>query len=478
MQEFGGSMNIQKLVLMILAIVLLISCARKSAEAPTMSKEQAYFKSMSNGMEALTKGDFIKAEAAFNKQQELCPKDPTPTYNLACTFARKGEKIKALDALERSVALGWDDWDHIGKDTDLTSLHAEPRFIKAVESAKTRAEAFDKEWNRILRADRQTGRPFNTVNDLNKYYKMAENTMKRETFGLSAFEQRERQYLLANEKMGSLKKLDWKSDPQAFAEVLRLYREFGKKADQEEHEKLYEEFIAKYKEGDLAAEVRYDHAAALANNEGTRTAGLRDLEGVATTFPKSSRGGRAMMTLAQELYKNGDLDKAYPYAKTVLEKFSSDREFGWETGKLRYILFAKEGLPEVGASDWDGKPVKLQEYKGKVLMLDFWATWCKPCVAEIPNVKAAYDKFHAKGLEIVSVSLDHDMKLKKLKKFCAEHGMVWRHIYENKSWGQTIANKYHIGLIPTMILVDRTGKVHDGLRGEDLLTQIETLVRN
>ena len=97
-------MSIRKLALMILAVVILAACARKSAEAPTIYKEQAYFKAMSSGIEALTKGNFVKAEAAFKKQQELCPKDPTAAYNLACTFARKGDKINALDALERSVA--------------------------------------------------------------------------------------------------------------------------------------------------------------------------------------------------------------------------------------------------------------------------------------------------------------------------------------------------------------------------------------
>jgi|GEM_PF-3467327 thiol-disulfide isomerase/thioredoxin len=469
-------MRMQRMAVTVLALLALGACARKTAQAPPVPREQAYYEAMNEGIEALGAEDFAKAEAAFNKQAELFPKDPTAPYNLACAHARAGRSDQAMEALERSVALGWDDWEHMGLDTDLESLRGDPRFQKAVEAVKARGEAFDREWDPILRADLQTGRDFKTIKALLSHYAGEEKKMEQALFGLSSFGQKERRYRLANEKMGSLMKLDWKADAQAFAEVLRLHREFGREADREEGVRIYEEFLARYPEGDLAAEARYEHAAALANVEATCAEGLAGLDAVAEAFPQSPWGGRAMLTLAREAQKSGDLERAYPYAKTVLEKFSGDREIGWQAGELRTILFAKDGLPEPAVSDWDGKPVTLAEYEGKVLMLDFWATWCKPCVEEIPQVRAAYDRFHDQGLEIVSVSLDHKMKPAKLRKYCKEKGMDWRHIYEDKPWDATIAAKYHVRAIPTMILMDRSGGVHAGERGEALLAQVGALV--
>jgi thiol-disulfide isomerase/thioredoxin len=459
-----------------LAVLALAACGRQSGEVLEMPKKQAYHEALNTGLEALGANDYAKAEAAFGRQRELFPKDPTAPYNLACTYARQGDKARALEALEQSVALGWDDWEYIGQDTDLASLRGEPRFFKAVETVKARVEAFEKEWDPVLRADRQAGRAFKTVGDLIAHYTKMEKDLERATVGRSAFEQKERRYRLVNEKMGSLKMLDWRSDPQAFAEVLRIHRAFGGEAGREEGARLYEEFIAQYKDSAYAAEARYEHGAALARIEETRARGVAILEEVAAEFPRSVWGGRAMMTLAQEARTSGDLEKAYPYAKAVLERFANDREIGWQVGELRYVLYSRDGLPEPGVPDWDGKPVTLDEYKGKVLLLDFWATWCQPCVAEIPTVKAAHDKFHSKGLEVVSVSLDYKMDLDKLKKFCKEKGMHWRHIYENKEWKDTIAEKYYIHAIPTMILVDRAGKVHAGQRGEALLQQVEALI--
>ncbi len=112
-----------------------------------------------------------------------------------------------------------------------------------------------------------------------------------------------------------------------------------------------------------------------------------------------------------------------------------------------------------------GKNVDLAEMKGKVVLIDFWATWCGPCVAELPNVIAAYNKLHEKGFEIVGISLDGDKG--RLTNFIKEKNMPWPQYFDGKGWDNEIATRYGIRSIPAMWLVGKDGKlVSTNVRGQ------------
>jgi thiol-disulfide isomerase/thioredoxin len=129
----------------------------------------------------------------------------------------------------------------------------------------------------------------------------------------------------------------------------------------------------------------------------------------------------------------------------------------------------------LGQNDILGKPIDLAEYKGKVVMLDFWATWCGPCKAELPNVIAAYEKYHAKGFEIVGISLDEDRAA--FDKFIVDSKMTWRHHYDGKGWKNEVAVEYGVQSIPATYLIGPDGKiVAIGLRGEQLVKRLATLL--
>jgi peroxiredoxin len=116
----------------------------------------------------------------------------------------------------------------------------------------------------------------------------------------------------------------------------------------------------------------------------------------------------------------------------------------------------------------DGRQMALSQMKGKVILIDFWATWCAPCVAELPNVKAAYDRLHSRGFEVVGISFDNSRDA--LTKFIAEKGLAWPQYFDGKGWQNQLGRQYGIHGIPTMWLVDKKGVLRD-LKANGLLEE-------
>lgn len=134
-----------------------------------------------------------------------------------------------------------------------------------------------------------------------------------------------------------------------------------------------------------------------------------------------------------------------------------------------------DAVPEIELPDTKDSLTKLSSLKGKVVLIDFWASWCAPCRAANPFVQKLYSKYNDKGFEVFAVSLD--TKSKEWLKAIKQDKLKYTQVIDNSGWRSKVAEKYFVDQLPTNFLIDQTGKiVAIDLEGKELFDKVKSLL--
>jgi len=251
----------------------------------------------------------------------------------------------------------------------------------------------------------------------------------------------------------------------------------GRPYDLAAHEKTYQEIAAatdaSVETKSLASVLLIQiHAEPLRQSTNATALAAADAEIIAfeKQYPQDPRNGQLRL-LQAHLYEKADPGKTASLMKTLAE--SSDPDVAVEAGDYLTALEIGKKPLQLKFTAVDGSTVDLEKLRGKVVMLDFWATWCGPCVMSVPSVVATYKKLHDKGFDIVGISLDRDKD--KLLAFTTRRGMTWPQYFDGKVWNNDISTRFNIHAIPATWLVDKKGYARP-IDDSDVSAQVEKLL--
>jgi len=249
-----------------------------------------------------------------------------------------------------------------------------------------------------------------------------------------------------------------------------------------ESDKIYQEYQAKAAEIDIQLNeiyVKYKEAKKLGKKDLVYKykADMNKLDDRMTVMLKDFITQKRKSVVSLYLVVNnlwrfelGDLQNSISGIDSALK---ASEYFVKISSRIETLKKVTVGQPALNFSmnNTDGKPVSLSSFRGKIVLVDFWASWCPDCRVENPNVVASYHKYHPKGLEILGVSLDRDRDnwLKAIR----EDGLIWKQVSDLKDWDNAASRLYGVMSIPANVLVDKEGKIIGrNLYGEALNTKL------
>ena len=451
-----------------------------------------------SGFALLDAGKTAEAIAAFSEMEQVIPGGPWGNYNIACAYGRAGDIDSALSVLERAIRAGFDNTRAMRGDPDLASVLRGLDGLSLLEEAAERGDMY----LACLSAGLPAVQPLPVPADSLDAYVSGET--RRIYDQASTWHQWQLRWAVIDLRARQLESLRLaKKDEPAFDYALGRLRILAGVASIEERWGLLADGVTKEAEAYLAGnptpagrnEATYDLGVAAfcrQRPELSSFAWATDVGEARRRFAQvdsnsAQAGAAAAWQLALDLMEADHTKQHFPpkaqRLRPRIREFVS-KYWGDPSAKAVANVFFAEDLIDaywpiaLNALDLDGKPVSLDQYRGKLLLIDFWATWCAPCRMELPGLREAYAKYHDRGLEILSVSFDFPRATPPAtyRAWVAENGMNWRHVYDQKGFQGPLAGSFFIYSIPAAVLIGRDGlpvAMTDELRGKRLGPTIE-----
>jgi thiol-disulfide isomerase/thioredoxin len=176
--------------------------------------------------------------------------------------------------------------------------------------------------------------------------------------------------------------------------------------------------------------------------------------------PQDERGARLLYGAAQS---TEDTDTQLKLYRRLLADYPEARTTRYAAGKIRQLEGVGEPFELTFQNAVDGQTIDVGSSKGKIFVIDFWATWCGPCIAEMPHMKELYADYRQKGVEFIGVSLDQPEAqggLEKLLAYVDENDIAWPQYYQGAGWESEFSTSWGINSIPCLFVVDHEGRLH------------------
>jgi thiol-disulfide isomerase/thioredoxin len=418
----------------------------------------------------------------------------TAEYHSACAYGRTGGIDEAFEQLTSMLSRGYDRPDNLRHDTDFENLHEDARWEELVALAEANFNAGSAAFADGMPEYAEPPVSFATEEEFDNWADSLGRLVQRNASFRNETEAIAAKLDFAAGKLAAQRALK-AEDPEfdygleRVREIARLKSPYdwnwGAVSDLVTGEA--NRYLGTSPDAEGAGEANYRAAGALSlkygRDDDQRTLGFQQAENYLANVAEGTKyyGASRALSLTNRLQSPGaDEEALKPEIKAILEEYGSDPS-AYRVVSTRFEnSAARYAWPiELLVTDLGNKEIELNDYRGKVLMIDFWATWCPPCRAELPNLVEVYEEYNPKGLEIVSISLDYtdQTPIDAYKSWIDSAGMDWRHSYSGNGWDTEVVKRYYVGSIPAPFLVGPDGSLiawGGDLRGEEL----ENTVKN
>ena len=443
--------------------------------------------------EALRQDNYADGESRLRKVLALTPDNPFLLYDLACVQAKTRQHAEAIATLLQSAQCGFDSWQHAENDPDLQSIRGEETTAEAIALMKNNA---DKKRDGLVDPYAATS-PADcpeqrSAKAIARHFQKKRKPLRKYGRYLGPWPTHESdwRYLCGQiDALISYARNHREADdvPLAYLTVVQTFERLHSPVGfsgyvwpktAERMAEVVAEFQAAHPEDPLLREAHYvllqaKWEAALME---TWTPGTNQFRITPETrkrfahdFATLADGAAGEKTEGLSLVKALGLGHAsdepelrhrlLSRLKHRMDEHKEVERLAWK--ELKVALLGYSGTPDFRVTDTAGKLRTAASYQGKLLVLDFWATWCGPCMRELPGMKELYAEYGGPDVQFLGIALEdgRSMSRQSFEEWCREHDVTWPQVYSGKAWKHPMARQFHITGVPTLVFVNREGKV-------------------